>query len=236
MFAIYDIDMRMKSADPGLSRRHRPMSGFTIIEILVAAFLLTLLLSLIFAFLLPTMKAAALGSARAEIQQEALRALDSMGFDLMSSASSGISLCQPATEPEKGPLYIGILRVVNVDPQGNNIWEQALVVYYWKGAGSPLVRKVWSPASPPSLAIVISPDRPVRVGETDLSKIALDPGLSGQVLARDVSELLVTNSGMGASVSSPIELGITIARKAATGRSGSERFHLTRSVCLRYQL
>jgi len=236
MCAIYDSNMRISSTEPGLSLRRRLTLGFTIIEILVAALLLTLLLSLIFAFLVPTMKAAALGSARAEMQQEALRSLDAMGCDLMSSASSGISLCAPAADPEKGPLYIGILRVVNVDPQGNNIWERSLTVYCWKGAGSPLIRKVWSPASPPSLAVILSPDTPSRFEESDLSKIADEPGLNGQVLARDVSALLVTSSGMGASVCSPVELGITITRKAATGRSSPERFHLTRSVCLRYRL
>jgi len=212
------------------------MRGFTIIEILVAAVLLILLLSLIFAFLMPTMKAAALGSARAEIQQEALRALDALCHDLLRSASSGISLITPATDPEKGPMYLGIIRIENVGPRGNNFWAQSLIVYSWKGIGSPLIRKVWTSSSPPSLGIILPPNCPARFQETTLSKIADEPGLKGQVLARDISELCITSEGMGSSVSSPLDLSITITRKAATGRNKPEIFQLNRSICLRYQL
>ncbi|MGV8124493.1 MAG: hypothetical protein AB2L14_32495 [Candidatus Xenobiia bacterium LiM19] len=233
---IFVDENRKDSIRSDISIRCSHVRGFTIIEILVAAVLLILLLSLIFAFLTPTMKAAALGSTRAEIQQEALRALDALCHDLLSSASSGISLITPTTDPEKGPTYLGIIRVENVGPLGNNFWAQSLIVYSWKGTGSPLIRKVWTSSSPPSLGIILPPNCPARFQENTLSKIADEPGLKGQVLARDVSELCITSEGMGSSVSSPLDLSITITRKAATGRNAPESFHLNRSICLRYQL
>jgi len=236
MSVTYAIEHRKGASRIDPLMKHSHISGFTVIEILVAAVLLILLLSLIFAFLTPTMKAAALGSTRAEIQQEALRSLDALSHDLKASASSGISLITPAVNPEKGPVYLGVIRVESVGPLGNDIWEQSLIVYFWKGPGSPLIRKVWSSSSPPSLGIILSPSSPSRVEETTLSRIADETGLKGQVLARDVSLLLITHSGMGASVSSPIDLSMTITRKAATGRNTPESFHLNRSICLRYQL
>ncbi|GEM_PF-987103 len=236
MCVIFVVEDRKHSIRSDISIKYGHIRGFTIIELLVAAVLLILLLSLIFAFLTPTMKAAALGSARAEIQQEALRALDALCYDLLRSASSGISLITPATDPEKGPLYLGIIRIENVGPLGNSIWAQALIVYSWKGTGSPLIRKVWTSSSLPSLGIILSPGTPARFQQATLSQIAEEPGLKGQVLARDVSELRITSAGLGSSVSSPIDLSVTISRKAATGKIKPEIFQLGRSISLRYQL
>jgi prepilin-type N-terminal cleavage/methylation domain-containing protein len=211
-------------------------SGFTLPELLIVLSLTLLLLGLICAFLVPTMRAAILGSTRAEMQQEALRAMNRITQDLLLSAACGVSLSVPGGLPGNGPARLGIARIENVDHTGRQIWEQSLIAYSWQGPGNPLVRKVWNPSLPPSLSVIFSPGYPCRLGDSELASIAAEPKLQEQILARDVSEFLITSTGTGSSVSSPVDISITITRKAATGRKNPEVFELKRSITLRAQL
>jgi len=211
-------------------------AGFTIPEVLIAASLTLLLLGLIFSFLVPTMRASIRGSAKAEIQQEALRSIDRVAGDLLMSASPGITVVTPASAPEKGPAYIGIIRISDVDHLGKQTWEQSLTLYCWQGPGKPLVRKVWTQSLPPSLGIALNTGYPCRFDAASLASIAEEPALRGQIIARDVSEMLITHKGSGISVSSPIDLTIEISRDAATVRNGPEIFRMKRIITLRAQL
>ena len=195
-----------------------------------------LLLGLIFAFLVPGMRVSILGFTRAEIQQEALRAINAIARDIEVSASGGISLVSTGSNPEAGPVRIGIVRAAGVDPVGNRQWEDRLIVYSWERSGKPLIRKEWTTPGPPMLAIPLSGQVPVRAAASDLSAIADEPGLQAQFLARDVSELSITSPGGLSSVSTPVTLSITIKRQAATGRKDPEMVTFTRIISLRNQI
>jgi hypothetical protein len=213
----------------------RQIRGITLVELIIAAGLTILFFSLVISFLIPVMRASVLGTVRTGIQQEAVRALNSVVGDVRRSASAGLSLFSSGTEPETGPVYLGIIRLLDVNHLGNQQWETALIVYSWKGRGQPLIRKTWS-APPPSLGIALAPNLPQRVPRAALSSIADEPSLQGVILAKDVAEFRIDSPDTEYSISSPLTVEILIQRKAATGRNDLEKVRFSRTIDLRNQI
>lgn len=209
------------------------LPGFTLPEIIIGSVLMLLLLGLMFSFLVPAMRASVRVSQRTEIQQEAVCALNRLTGDLRLSSAGGISYFATGTTPGGGPVYLGIMRIADVDAQGHQIWEQALYVYCWEKQGAPLIRKIWTPAiSFPAMPILMT-NTPTRVSETILIAIATHPGITRQELAHNVSEFKITGAVSGGTVSSPLELFISLARTGATGSTTPESFKLSYTLSLK---
>jgi prepilin-type N-terminal cleavage/methylation domain-containing protein len=219
------------------SSQREAAAGFTLPEVLVASALLVLLLSLVFMFLIPSIRVSLLCSTRVEIQQEALRSLDRLSGDLLSTVTAAISVSSTGADPERGPVYLGIMPIKSVDFSGHQIYEQKIIVYYWQGEGARLIRKEWTSSSPPSLPLVLDGKTPFKVSEADLAKIAGESSLRERILARDVKELRVT-SGIPSSpsLSSPITILLKLSRKEATGKKAAEVFSYSRTITLRNEL
>ncbi|MDQ7821354.1 MAG: type II secretion system protein [Candidatus Eremiobacteraeota bacterium] len=216
-----------------MSALYSDKRGFTILELLVACAVLVILMSLVIAFLVPGMRISALGAARVEIQQEALRSIQKINTDLDLSVPAGVGLYITGAVPKQGPLYLSVMRLSYVDPQGKQLWEDNLVVYSWKGPGTPLVRKVWTPSSQPALGLTFT--TPSRFLQSQIIQIADEPLLRGQIVARDVAELNMESSSAAPTVSSPVKITIKLSREAATGRKDPEVFELSRTIGLRNQ-
>ena len=216
---------------PGHSRCH----GLTLFEALVAAALTLLLLHMIVTLLVPTMRYSVKGSVTAEIQQESLRAINKISDDLEMSCAGGVSLSIPASNPERGPVYLGIIRLQDTLPDGSKVWEKALIVYSWNGPGRPLIRKVWNESTPPSISIPLSSSIPSRYPESVLTSIASEAALQGQILARDVNDFRIT-CARADDVSSPIGILMELRRQAATGGINIVRFQISKTINMRNQL
>ncbi|MHC9538155.1 MAG: hypothetical protein AB9903_01405 [Vulcanimicrobiota bacterium] len=210
----------------------KSIKGATLFEILVAAALTLLLLSMVVSFLIPTMRYSIKGSVTAEIQQEALRAVNRICRDLESSGTAGVSLFSP--ESGKGPLYPAIIRLSDVLPDGARAWEDSLTVYSWKGPGEPLIQKVWDASCPPHLEATIDSAAPSRFSQSDLAAIAEEQGLPGKTLVRDVSYFAITCPD-SETVGSPLKINITINREAAAGGTNTVNFGISRTINLRNQ-
>ncbi|MDQ7826034.1 MAG: hypothetical protein RDV48_24740 [Candidatus Eremiobacteraeota bacterium] len=210
--------------------------AFTLAEIIIGSMLLLLLFGLFSSFLTTAMRSSVRGSIRAAIQQEAVTSLNRLCADLRLSAAGGISYYATGSPPEGGPVYLGIMRLADIDSQGRQEWEQALVVYSWQGQGAPLFRKEWTPAI--TLAASFSPALhiPAKASQATLEEIAGSTAITGQVLSRDVSEFKVTGAMSGGTVSSPLEPLITITRKGATGKSTPENFTLSTTISFKNEL
>jgi len=203
------------------------------VEVLVAAALTLLLLTMLFMFLVPSMRASMLGMARAEMQQEAHRAAGRICGDLQLSVSTGVSLTPPSQE---SPVYVGITRLGGVQSQGGQVfqlWEDSLVVYGWQGEGSPLVRKVWKASTPPALGLALDGSRPLKVPQASLRRVAEEALLPGVILAKGVEAFSVRGAGTGTTPSSPLLIRLVLRREAATGRTAPERYEVMRSLTLR---
>ncbi|MDQ7826113.1 MAG: hypothetical protein RDV48_25145 [Candidatus Eremiobacteraeota bacterium] len=216
-----------------LSIRRR---AFTLPEIIVSLFLTLLLLTLLVSFLVPCLRATQTGTIRVELQQESLLALGRVMADLESTVTAAITVQASGSSPETGPVYLAVIPVESVNSDGLQVWKQSIVLYYWKEAGSPLIRKEWTPSSPPSLGLVSGDIKPTVVTNAMMSQIASETALRGKILARDVKEFRVKSLTTSLSLSSPIEVFISLERRGGTGKKDAEKFSLARNVTLRNEL
>lgn len=221
-------------------RRH---PGFTLLEAVVATALFIILFGLFFEFLLPCLKTYAVSEVRTELQQETLRSIERITSDFDLAVTSGVSIYTAGSDPETGPVYLGIMRIdtdnpVAADAQtdaGDHVWAQSLVVYSWKGKGEPLIRKIWTPSGPPTLSPSPSLGGPTTFSRDTLVQIADAPLLKGQILARRVNELSFTyNDDLGRKVP-PYTVKIQVDRDSPVGRVQAETFTCSRIISLRNQ-
>ncbi|GMU50977.1 MAG: hypothetical protein AMXMBFR33_01230 [Candidatus Xenobia bacterium] len=161
--------------------------GFTLVEIMVAGALSLLVMGLVYAFLVPTMRAQLRGSTRAQLQLEATTALEAMARDLYRSAPGAWSL---RTER---PAALGLMRQDTVLATGQRAWESFVIVY--AQLDDRLVRRQWPP-EPPSLGIPLpGGGAPLRLGAAELAQVANTPAAQSRWLARDVETLAFTQEG-----------------------------------------
>src|SRR5579883_2669017 len=104
---------------------------------------------MMFAFLVPTMRASVRGSSRVEMQQQAVVALSRMAEDLEATAPAGIAIYAPDAMPAdkadlpqlgpnwapllmvNGPVDMSIVRLNNVNASGQQVWDSHAVIYNW---------------------------------------------------------------------------------------------------------
>ncbi len=204
--------------------------AYSLAEVLVAAFLSLLLLTLIAAFLVPVLRHTASSTTGVEIQQECLRALSDICYSLEMSSVRGVSFSCTRQMPETGPVYLAVIPVKDVDGQGVKLWEERIVLYVWEGPKHKLIRKEWGLSSPPALSVVPTAKTPMRISVSDMEKISAEPSLRTTVLAKDVAELRIEGKGTELLLASPVTVTIRIQRKAATGKKSEEVFELSRRV------
>ncbi|MHB2019228.1 MAG: PulJ/GspJ family protein, partial [Candidatus Xenobia bacterium] len=240
-------------------------TAFTIVELLVAATLSILLLGMMFAFLIPTMRASVRGSSRVEMQQQAVVALSRMAEDLEATAAAGIALYvdpanynPPAVVPAQGPnwtpmlmseapaaggpgVIMSVVKLNNVNAQGQQVWDTSAIVYNWDKITDPsdtrfpgvLYRQVWDGKTPPVAAGEPTPDinKPVRLGdqtllEIDKQHVPNTPTEPLQVLATGVnyfsaaggeSTLYPPQFPPPIVVAGPITLTLSLQRRTSKG-------------------
>lgn len=161
--------------------------GFTLVEVMVAGALSILVMGLVYAFLVPTMRAQLRGSTRAQLQLEATTALETIARDLYRSAPGAWSL---RSEP---PAALGLMRQDTVLTTGQRAWETFVIVY--AQLDDRLVRRQWPP-EPPSLGIPPpGGGAPLRLGPAELAQVANTPAARSRWLARDVEKMAFSQEG-----------------------------------------
>jgi hypothetical protein len=209
--------------------------GFTIAEVLIAGGLGVLLLGLIYAFLTHTMRITGRGALRTDMQQAAMRTMNSISRDLELSATSGVTIAGGGTAGR--PVLMGIVPIKNVLDDGTQQWDNRLIVYSWDSPGSSVIKKVWKTGDPPTLAVPLSLNglMPLRVPDATLSSIAAEPRLQGQILAQGVTSLVITHKGIGSAMEPPVTVTIRLERSGNTGATGPEKYDLTTMFTVRNQ-
>ncbi|MHC9541657.1 MAG: type II secretion system protein J [Vulcanimicrobiota bacterium] len=206
--------------------------GFSLLEVLVATALMLMLFGLIFAFLIPGMRTYALGSSQAEMQQEATMLLRNIANDLDLAVSAGVTV-SPAvlSTPNNGPVYLAVMKIESINDKGQQIWKDALYVYYWEKPGAPVIRKQWTSTSLPSLGKTLN--APIHFTDSELAQIISEPTLKTKVMARDVINFEVYGATGSTWPQPPYNITVEISRKAATGKQDNEKFKLNRIFSLR---
>ncbi len=208
--------------------------ALTLIEILVAATLLTLVTTLFLWFLVPTLRYTSRGTARADIQQMAILAGNKILADVKNSDIAGISIHPRSAADPSGPVVLALIPIDDVDPEGRRIWKPSVVVYYWERSSGHLFRKEWPPVPPGALSVDPLPtNRPSQLATVDLLTLATSTNGSERSIAGDVVHFDIRHTGSGTTLGQPLTFEISIEQKVP-GQQGLERFDLTQTVTLRH--
>lgn len=224
--------------------------GFTLLELIVAAVLMVLLLGMMFNFLIPTMRASAKGSARVEMQQQAVVALGKIADDVERSAPAGVSINTAGVYLGSGnqtsSVCLAVQRLSDVSSGGTQSWDLHITAYCWNGlttTPSPLVRKIFNSPLPDGTSL--SQTSPSKLSDSTLNTLLSNTGTySNDTLATGVLQMQVTSNGIGALLSNPVTVRLVLGRNAATGantyaQTGTaftqyqELFDLQRTVAMR---
>lgn len=195
--------------------------AFTLLELVLAAGLAFVLLTLCVAVLVPLAKATARSADQVDLRQMAFVSLNRLSADLDRSAPEGISILSSPTQ-----VVIAIQPLVDLTADGAQVWDAQLVTWYWKD--SQVRRRLWPPGAP-DLGWVPNPARPRHVTPAELPRL-MEPENS-QALAGFVDSLQV-EGGMPPLFVQPIKLTLKLSRPGR-GPGGKEAYSLSTSVYLR---
>lgn len=201
----------------------------TVVEMLIACAVLTLLVVMGFNFLYPAWVLSAQGSIRADMQQQGSLALNQMARDLESSSIGGVGLLPPNGT---NPTGFSVVRLLRYAPDGSKVWpdgsDGSAVLYLYFPPQRKLVRKTFPPG-PPALTLPFAPSRPIRIPATDIESIANSTNGTERVLAINVEGLTVNLAPPGTS---PITVTLAFSQ-VVPHLQKVEAFTLRRAISVR---
>ncbi|MBI3925302.1 MAG: prepilin-type N-terminal cleavage/methylation domain-containing protein [Armatimonadetes bacterium] len=203
------------------STTYRVDRGFTLVEIILAAALLLVLVTLVFQALIPALHAFSRGSAESEHQQMATVAVERIREDLQRTVTAGLSVL-PASGPSD-PVALGVVPFRDITPEGSLVWESRVEIHYWLPSEKKLMHKVWTPSPPPPT------HRPTSYPPGVLAQAIAETTGTERVVAVNVAEFDVAVSG------ATVRLHIAFEQNVAY-RTDGERFELDRAFCVRNSL
>lgn len=216
--------------------------AFTLLELLVTMTLLTLVVALGLAFLLPVLRASTRGTLRVEMEQQATVAMNRLVTDLRRTSVSGLSLrsgpdpVAVAACPVSGPdLRAG--QPGPVQPDGTVVWSDFFILYSWTAAEAKLKRREWPPGAPSPGPLETSILNPRHLSADRMAEILAQPAPREIVLATGVKsfEIVPAPGGTDTLVMQPVAFKLVLERKGNTGHEKPEQFTMIRTLYLRNQ-
>lgn len=102
--------------------------GMSLVEVMVAAFLGSLVLYVLISTLVPALKASAVGSTRVSLDQRGTLATMRLIRALKSTSRGGLMTESPST----GQTVLSIHPIEGIGPDSRQVWANSLVLYSWK--------------------------------------------------------------------------------------------------------
>lgn len=187
--------------------------AFSLLETLVGAFLLLLLLTVMFQILVPMSKGSVRGAQQSELQQSAVLALDRLTRDLEACPPAGITL-------GAGDRY-ACHRLVDVAADGSQMLSTDLVLVWWDRTTGRLWRRVWPP-EPPVLGRTPLSNQIFTPTDAELVQLTVQPA---RLLTANVKEFQLTLAPSQAVLHLVLE-------KASPDGKPAESYQLDRRVAL----
>jgi type II secretory pathway pseudopilin PulG len=197
--------------------------GFTLLELMVAGGLLSLLLTVSLNVLLPSLQASSRASARVDMQQRLTLSMESLLADLERCSASSVAVF-PAQGPN-GPSGLSMQRMDGFTSGGFQTWEPALISYHWRPDDGRLVRGKWS-GGPPTLSVAPVSAQPVLPSPADFLLLVNNLGGGEKLLAESVKQF-------GLSWNSRTLHIDLLAERSVSGCIKKECFEMHRSFCFR---
>lgn len=136
--------------------------GLSLLELIFAVTLASLLLTLFFQVLIPVAKGTVSTSDRAELEALAGVTLDKLRHDFHSSAAAGVSSLELSAGPIRRSLAVHPLVTLGTDSR--QVWDNQLVVWWWNTEEGRLWR---------GTAGTVPTDRPYRVPTTEFPTLTV---------------------------------------------------------------
>lgn len=204
-----------------------PERGLTLVEMLVAAGLGSILLLLFFMLLVPSMQYSGRETARAEVQQQSVLAFNAIENAIRGSASGGIAIFPKGTPGR--PAGLAVQPLQDVDDLGRLVWQDQFTVFFWDSTSKKLHSKTWPPKIP---GLTKSPvkGRPTAMIESDYIALLTSPNPSLRTLAYGVADFDAVHAGAFPALVPPLNLTMRLEREVA---HQTETFVYTRTLSLR---
>lgn len=197
--------------------------GFSLIEVLVAASLLLLVVTLIAQLLVPSLHLSVRGTERSSLQQTGSLAMARLSEDLLTTNLAAVSW---ADSVAGSPAVLALQPMDSPSPQGRPAYRNALISYTWLPAATELRREVWNPP-PASWGLVTqAPTRLARVTLMQIPSTTLP--YERRILSRDAVLLELSSAVAPPNLSNPLTLKLKLSRKGAP-----DTFEVTRVLSLR---
>ena len=214
------------------------LKGFTLAEVIAASFLAFLLLGLIIAFPVPSMRAQVRGTQQVELQERAVLALGVLARDLQRSGCAGLSLrnlnptsgdAYPTSFSQEVPVTASIIEIQSVLGDTSLDWKTRPLLYWYNRVQGRLYRQEWTDTVPP-MSLTLSSAAPARLPESDL--VALAASTSGTIreLVREAVWFDLSHSHGNGREDPPGPL-ITVSLHLV---HDANVYRITRQVLLRY--
>jgi len=177
----------------------------SLLELVFAVTLASLLMTLFFQVLIPVAKGTVSTSDKAELEALAGVTLDKLTHDLHSSAASGVSSLELTSSPIRRSLAIHPLVTLGTDSR--QVWDNKLVVWWWNAEEGRLWR---------GTAGTVPTDRPYRVPTADFPGLTV-PTAYTRPVAINVIDFQLTGIGAG-TVNAVVGIKLRLQRPSTSAR------------------
>ena len=192
--------------------------GLTLVELMLAGGLLSLLLTVTLSFVFPSMRASSRGALRVDLQERVHLGLENMVLDLERCSASSVWVFPG------NPSGMSLQRMDTYTSGGAQVWEPSLITYHWRTSTGRLIRETW--AGQPVLSITPRVEQPAAPSAADFLKIANQTGGREKLLADSVTDFT-------ASWANRVLQLTLVMERSVHGRPKKERFEMRRSVFFR---
>lgn len=175
--------------------------GFSLLEVIVAMGLISMLGLLIIQVVIPSFRSTAETQKRISLQQKAMLLFRRLGNDVQDSSPAAISI-------SSSPAVIAGQPISEFTPEASQLYTVGLWAYYQVGDE---VRRVdWTPPGPPAISVTLQTTAPTRLTPADLAAFTTATIPLARTLTDQVRSLQLTHAGVGTAVAGPLTVEVVL--------------------------
>lgn len=178
-------------------------------------------------FLVQSSRMSTKGLLRAQLQDQALIAMNQITQDLRRTTAGGISIV--SGQNQAPPILFVVQPIKDLLSDGTQLWDTSVIVYQWSNVGSPLTRSI---VDSTVTSVRVDAAVPTTLSTPSVDIIAQTSPTSSRVLTPGVSAFSVVQL-QPVDTAQPIAVSLTVQASGATGNDTPESYSCSRTTSLR---
>lgn len=146
----------------------RPHKAFTLVEVIIAAFILSLILTIAVRVIIPALHLVQEGSVKVDMEEQGMVALQHLFYEMQKTTPDGVSLSIPSISTD--PMIVATNPIQSLDAGGFPVFTGKVQVFYWEPGKRRLFRKEFPP-TPPAIVVPFSPVAGTQISGPNLGLI-----------------------------------------------------------------